>query len=90
MTNFEMKKKTEKELREFLESHKLYHPVYCDADSYVVDISWGDWKHDHIVVERLVTKWFEQQGRIVTHSHQTTEMDGSDTYSAVHYFKEVL
>lgn len=90
MTKKEMMLKTEKELREFLESNKLYYMVYTEDDSYVIDVEWGDWKHDHGHLGWLVTNWFEAQGRVVSHKSQTTEQDGSDCYSALHYFKEVI
>lgn len=47
-----------------------------------VEISWGDWKHDHERAKYLLQKSaFEFISTIVT------EEDGSDTYSAIHFFK---
>jgi hypothetical protein len=44
-------------------------------------IEWGDWKHDHAYLDYLMKGWgYEKTNEI------TTESDGSDCYSAEHYF----
>ena len=53
--------------------HEL--PVVC------VEIRWGDWKHDH---QRC--KWLLAQEGFVSFGEEITEDDGSDCYSAIHYF----
>ena len=62
-----------KEVYDLLNTEKVYpDEIYTDSDLpdciLCIDISWGDWKHDHA---RL--KW-------------VTEENGSDCYSATHYF----
>ena len=47
-----------------------------------VEIQWGDWKHDHLRAKYLITKNFPLEH----FDSKTTESDGSDCYSAIHYF----
>ena len=47
-----------------------------------VKIDWGDWKHDHLRAKYLITKNFPLEH----FNSETTEEDGSDCYSAIHYF----
>lgn len=48
-----------------------------------VEIIWGDWKHDHARLDLLMKESFSNLRSIHT---QTTEEDGSDCYSAIHYY----
>lgn len=57
----------------------------CVEDSEVmcaIEIAWGDWKHEHLCLEWAVKEVYPN----VQHSSAVTEEDGSDCYSAVHYF----
>ena len=47
-------------------------------------IEWGDWKHDHAYCDHLM----KQKGYVCT-DEQVTEEDGSDTYSAIHFYERV-
>lgn len=51
-----------------------------------IDITWGDWKHDHLRADHLVDKFFAEKGLMVDVDKVTTEEDGSDCYSAEHYY----
>ena len=61
--------------------------IYADIDQFMdipaitVHINWGDWKHEHICARLAL----EEAGFIYVRS-ETTEEDGSDCYSATHYF----
>lgn len=47
-----------------------------------IDISWGDWKHDH-----LRAKWVIEDVlgiNVIKWETDVTEEDGSDCYSAIH------
>jgi hypothetical protein len=48
-----------------------------------VEVIWGDWKHEHGRLDWLVEQNFSNLRSIIK---QTTEEDGSDCYSAVHYY----
>jgi hypothetical protein len=47
-----------------------------------VYVEWGDWKHDHIFLKHIM--WENHYRQI---EEVVTEEDGSDCYSATHYFK---
>lgn len=79
----ELAEKVENALRD----NGVFADVYGDYDDFnrevmKVEISWGDWKHEHLrakwivknVIGLPVKKWEEV----------VTEEDGSDCYSAVH------
>ena len=51
-------------------------PVVC------VEIEWGDWKHEHWRADWLIEE--ELKGNKI--KVEITEDDGSDTYSAIHYY----
>ena len=56
--------------------------VYKDGFFYLcVDIHWGDWKHEHLRADYLM-------GQIgySLHHDVLTEENGSDCYSAIHYY----
>lgn len=73
------------EIQNYLQEHKIYAEVAeTNQNEIVVSIEWGDWKHDHLYcVELMKEKGYEHL------YERVTENDGSDTYSAEHYFKEV-
>lgn len=45
-------------------------------------VEWGDWKHDHLLLDHIA----EEQTHPIDMDVQTTEENGSDTYSANHYY----
>lgn len=68
---------------DFLKDNGVYAEVqHFDSDAVLsVGIEWGDWKHDHIWAVTLMKYiGYDEVGS------EITEEDGSDTYSAVHYF----
>jgi hypothetical protein len=91
MTNLD-KETTEKIITaieaKFREYH-LFHEVFDNYCGLCIDITWGDWKHDH-----LCTKWIAEEvldgmgykGKY-TITEQVTEEDGSDCYSATHIIR---
>lgn len=66
-----------------LESFKVGSTADGDL---TVDVSWGDWKHGHIRMDRLVTNFFKDKGLSVTVDEDVTEDDDSDTYSSIHTY----
>jgi hypothetical protein len=75
-------------IEKYLDEKGIY-PEYVsrdidDKDMLHVQINWGDWKHDHLYCRYLMTNLgYEFCGETVT------EENGSDTYSARHYYKMV-
>ena len=75
-----------KEVYDLLNTEKVYpDEIYTDSDLpdciLCIDISWGDWKHDHLWARDLMS----YLGYVEIGS-KVTEEDGSDAYSAEHYF----
>ena len=75
-------------LRDHFESMQRYYEIYKMNDELYIDISWGDWKHDHLFVDFEVDKFLKEKGyKVVKEDTQLTDEDGSDTYSAIHIYK---
>ena len=67
-----------------LKDGKLFGDVYSiGSDVVAVEISWGDWKHEHMRLRNLI---LGSDLNIVDYDCETTEENGSDTYSAIHKF----
>lgn len=82
-----------RELHKFLEDNKQYYYVdhaYDDVHgNYVIkiDVDWGDWKHDHIYIDNLVQKFFDEKGIKIETGKSVTAENGTDAYSATHYYR---
>jgi len=61
----------------------IYVSVYSKEDCVAIDISWGDWKHEH-----LACSWVMEELGYYQFNQTVTEEDGSDCYSAIHYYKK--
>lgn len=67
---------------EYLALNGLYADVYVDSLGQVsVDISWGDWKHEH-----LYCKWLMGLIGYELSDETVTEDDGQDCYSSTHVY----
>lgn len=85
--SLEENRKLAKELDEFLREQSAYYEVWAEEDAICVEVSWGDWKHDHLWLDYVAENFFNQNDyQIVGIDVETTEEDGSDTYSAIHTF----
>ena len=73
----------DEQIARFLKDNLCYPDcVYTNSEGVTsVDISWGDWKHEHLWCRDLMG----YLGYIETNVEETEE-DGSDCYSAIHYF----
>ena len=73
---------TDNNIEEYLELNEVWAGVERNFIGVVsVEIHWGDWKHAHLWCKDLMEYiGYKQIGETVT------EEDGSDTYSAIHYF----
>ena len=54
-----------------------------EGNILMVEVSWGDWKHDHLFLDFLMNRLFN----FSVISTDVTEEDGGDCYSAIHYYK---
>ena len=66
---------------------QLLKSVYVEniekIDNRIVISVSGDWKHDHLFVDHVVTTAFD----LIKDKEITTSSDGSDTYKADHYYR---
>ena len=75
------------ELMNHFEDLKVYYEIWPEDNGINVEIEWGDWKHDHLWCDYEVEHFLESRGYTVTGgSTEVTDEDGSDTYSAIHYY----
>lgn len=73
-----------KKIQEALRANQMYHSVYQTYEGEIaIEVSWGDWKHDHLCLDLLLKETFN----LDCIRNETTEEDGSDTYSSIHYYK---
>lgn len=49
-----------------------------------IEVTWGDWKHEHIWLKNLMKEFGYEHIR-----EDVTEEDGGDTYSAIHTFEKI-
>lgn len=78
------KKNIDETISSFLNDNGVWAEVYPyshDMPVLVVNIDWGDWRHSHLWARDLMS----YLGYMEIGS-QVTQEDGSDTYSAEHYF----
>ena len=68
-------------IRKRLAENNLYYDVCTNNNIIEIFIEWGDWKHDHGYLNYLM----KQQGYEQI-DEKTTEEDGSDCYSSIHFF----
>lgn len=73
---------TIQEIQKTLNENGLFHNVYEFGIFVVIEIEWGDWKHDHIFTSHIM-----KELGYTLYSEQETETDGSDCYSSIHYYK---
>ena len=75
-----------KEVHEHLSSENFYTDgIYTDSELpdciICIDINWGDWKHEHLRLD-----WLMREIGATPFGEKVTEENGSDCYSATHYF----
>ena len=63
-------------------------PMYFEMDidtnamCLIISVDWGDWKHEHALLDSIA----KETTNPIYMYQKTTEEDGSDCYSADHYF----
>lgn len=61
-----------------------FDDVYEHADGTIeIPVSWGDWKHSHLFLQDLMMELGYIQVK------EKTEENGSDCYSATHFFQPI-
>jgi hypothetical protein len=68
---------------QILRDGDVWADVFPHDEAFIaVEINNGDWKHDH-----LRAGWLLESAGYTHISEVVTEEDGSDCYSAIHYFR---
>ena len=75
---------TLQELYHYLRTKNCYYEIYETEDGFVISVEWGDWKHDHRYLEYLMGEL-----DYILVDKKITNEDGSDCYSADHYYKKM-
>lgn len=71
-------------ISKYLSDNTLYAEVFVNSEGCpAVSISWGDWKHDHGFCDSLMRYIGYSCDDVVV-----TEENGSDCYSADHYYSK--
>ena len=90
MKNFETIKKIVDTINQKLNENHIYEEAFWRTTDGMTDyeieisIDRGDWKHDHLRVKHIIR---EVLGNNLKGEHEVvTWEDGSDCYSAIHYF----
>ena len=72
------------EIQDYLKENEIFGEVSECDNQLVISIEWGDWKHDHKRVDYLMAK-----KNYLCVEEEITEEDGSDCYSANHYYEQL-
>lgn len=71
---------------EYFKENNFYPEIWGDDGVIKIYISWGDWKHEHLRCDWLMS----ELGYILINKFETEE-DGSDCYCGEHwYVREIL
>lgn len=81
------KQNAEAKIYEALKADRIYAEVCTDMELgetavIAVNISWGDWKHEHLRADWIIREAFG----VECIGTEVTEEDGSDCYSAIHRY----
>lgn len=72
-------------IEEEFKKYNLFCDVYNDYSGINIEISWGDWKHDHWCAKEVAGEVLTRLGyKNYNITSCITEENGSDCYSAVH------
>lgn len=76
---------TEEFVKSIMKNNSAYYDFNVSNETDVeINVDFGDWKHDHLFVDRIMKEnGFEKTDEEVTWD------DGSDVFSAIHYFKKI-
>ena len=79
-----MSEQEKEKIRKIFKDNKLYYGWGWDLNDVIqVEIVDGDWKHDHILLDKIM----KDNGYEKVDEHYFGEPTGGDWYSSVHYFK---
>ena len=65
----------------FHETADATYSIDKESDVVIIEIHWGDWKHEH-----LRANWLMGELGFVCYREDELETDGSDCHSSIHYY----
>lgn len=72
------------QLQNYLKEHNIYALVEEFNNQFIIDIDYGDWKHDHLYLQLLMNELhYTLVDKVITSS------DDSDCYSATYYYNKI-
>ena len=77
------------QVNDLIALENISNDIYVNHDAkLVIEVYQGDWKHDHARLDYLMRKFFNESTKykLIDNYSVTTDEDGSDTYSADHYY----
>ena len=76
------------ELTKYLNDNRCYYDMDFDRTFLIVNIRWGDWKHDHARLIYFVNNFFKEKlgGDYEVLNTIKAEESETDCYSAEHKF----
>ena len=82
-SKYRLCEEVEEEFRDKFYGMYDVRPSYEEMWDVAIDITWGDWKHEHQYANYLMSLLgYEFVGAVVT------EDNGSDCYSGTHYYRK--
>ena len=75
------------ELKKELQNYNGGYPMYNHKGMLIIEVEWGDWKHDHWMIDDLVQEKADDLDMVLlAATSEVTEENGSDCYSATHKY----
>jgi hypothetical protein len=77
-----------KDIDKLIQDSRIWAEVGIDPSSNTieVEITWGDWKHDHLYCDWLIKDYLNERSIRCIKSEIITEENGSDSYSSIHCY----
>lgn len=77
-----------KDIDKLVQNNNICAEVYIDPDTNTIEIeiTWGDWKHDHLRCDWLIDDYLNKHSIRCIKSETITEENGTDSYSSIHYY----
>lgn len=74
---------TLQQLEQHFNSYKLYVDVEETQTHFIINVEWGDWKHDHRYLQNIMSHL-----NFILDIREITNTDGLDCFSAIYYYKK--
>lgn len=77
-----------KDIDKLIQDSNIWAEVGINPSSNTIEIeiTWGDWKHDHLHCDWLIEDYLNAHSIRCIKSETITEDNGTDSYSSIHYY----